>query len=117
VQREFSKINEKLLSRRDSMTDEVLDNTVSGYTFVGLAMTDDTRLLDPQYVAGLLELNHTVLCGRDPINRREHRKHIQPRHSDSIHRTSSTSMISCAGITNTPMNQLGSVRRGPMSVS
>lgn len=77
VQREFPQINANLRSRRDSMTDEVLDNMMSGYAFVDWAVADDTDLLDPQYVAGLLELNHIVLCGRDPNSRREHRKHIQ----------------------------------------
>ena len=77
VQQEFPKINEKVRSRRDSMTDEVLDNMMSGYDFVDWAIADDTDLLDPQYVAGLLELNHIVLCGRDADSRREHRKHIQ----------------------------------------
>jgi hypothetical protein len=77
VQREFPKINETLRSRRDSMTDEVLNNMMSGYAFVDSAIADNTDLLDPQYVAGLLELNHIVLCGRDPHSRREHRKHIQ----------------------------------------
>jgi hypothetical protein len=59
------------------MTDEVLDNMMSGYAFVDWAIADNTDLLDPQYVAGLLELNHIVLCGRDPTSRREHSKHIQ----------------------------------------
>jgi hypothetical protein len=77
VQQKFPKINETLRSRRDSMTDEVLDNMMSGYAFVDWVIADDTDLLDPQYVAGLLELNHIVLCGRDPHSRREHRKHIQ----------------------------------------
>ena len=77
VQQEFPKINEKVRSRRDSMTDEVLDNMMSGYAFVDCAIAHDTDLLDPQYVAGLLELNHIVLCGRDPNSRREHHKHIQ----------------------------------------
>jgi hypothetical protein len=77
VQQEFPKINELLRSRRDAMTDEVLDNMMSGYTFVDWAIADDSDLLDPQYVAGLLELNHIVLCGRDPNCRREYREHIQ----------------------------------------
>jgi hypothetical protein len=77
VQREFPQINTNLRSRRDSMTDEVLDNMMSGYAFVDWAVADDTNLLDPQYVAGLLELNHIVLCGCDTNSRREHRKHIQ----------------------------------------
>jgi hypothetical protein len=77
VQREFPQINEVLRSRRDSMTDEVVENMMAGYAFVDWAMTNDTDLLDPRYVAGLLELNHIVLCGRDPNSRREHRKHLQ----------------------------------------
>jgi hypothetical protein len=77
VQQEFPKINAQLRSRRDSMTDEVLDNMMSGYAFVDWAIADDTDLLDPQYVAGLLELNHIVLCGRDADSRQEHHKHIE----------------------------------------
>jgi hypothetical protein len=77
VQREFPKINAELRSRRDSMTDEVLQNMMTGYDFVDWAVGDGTDLLDPRYVAGLLELNHIVLCGRDPNERREHRKHVQ----------------------------------------
>jgi hypothetical protein len=77
VQREFPKVNEVLRSRRDSMTDAVVENMMAGYAFVDWAMADDTDLLDPRYVAGLLELNHIVLCGRDPNSRQEHRKHFQ----------------------------------------
>jgi hypothetical protein len=77
VQREFPQINAALRSRRDAMTDEVLQNMMTGYAFVDRAVADDTDLLDPRYVAGLLELNHIVLCGRDATIRREHRKHIQ----------------------------------------
>jgi hypothetical protein len=77
VQREFPHINAVLRSRRDAMTDEVLRNMMSGYAFVDWAVADDTDLLDPRYVAGLLELNHIVLCGRDATTRREHRTHIQ----------------------------------------
>lgn len=77
VQQEFPKINDILQSRRDSMTDEVLENMMAGYRFVDWAVSDDTDLLDSRYVAGLLELNHIVLCGRDPNERRVHRKHIQ----------------------------------------
>jgi hypothetical protein len=77
VQREFPQINAILRSRRDSLTDEVLDNMMAGYSFVDWAVADETDLLDPRYIAALLELNHIVLCGRDPNTRREHRKHIQ----------------------------------------
>jgi hypothetical protein len=54
VQREFLKINELLQSRRDSMTEEVFQNMMAGYAFVNWAVSDDTDLLDPRYVAGLL---------------------------------------------------------------
>jgi hypothetical protein len=77
VQREFPQINALLRSRRDSMTDEVIENMMTGYAFVDRAVADNTDLLDPRYTAALLELNHTVLCGLDANTRREHRKHIQ----------------------------------------
>jgi hypothetical protein len=77
VQQAFPQINAILRSRRDSMTDEVLDNMMSGYAFLDRAIADGSDLLDPRYVAGLLELNHIVLCGLHPKHRREHRKHIQ----------------------------------------
>jgi hypothetical protein len=77
VQREFPQINVLLRSRRDSMTDQVLDNLMTGYAFVDWAIADETDLLDSRYVAALLELNHIVLCGRDPNTRREHRKHLE----------------------------------------
>jgi hypothetical protein len=77
VQHAFPQINALLRSRRDSMTDEVLDNMMTGYAFIDWAIADHADLLDPRYVAALLELNHIVLCGRDPNSRREHRKHIQ----------------------------------------
>jgi hypothetical protein len=77
VQREFPRINEILQSRRDSMTKEVFQNMMAGYAFVDWAFRDRADLLDPESVAGLLELNHIVLCDRDPKARREHQKHIQ----------------------------------------
>src|SRR5499426_166497 len=44
VQREFPKINEILQSRRDSMTDAVLDNMLAGYTFIDRAVVDGVDL-------------------------------------------------------------------------
>ena len=46
VQREFPKINERLQSRRDPMTDDVLDNMLAGYTFVDQAVADG---IDPKF--------------------------------------------------------------------
>ncbi len=76
VQREFPKINEVLHSRRDSMTDEVVENMMNGYTLVNQALTDGMDLLTPRYVAQLIELNHRVLCGVDPRVRKEHETHL-----------------------------------------
>jgi len=77
VQREFPKINEILQSRRDSLTDEIVDNMMAGYMLVDKVLTDDTDLLTSKHGAYLLELNHIVLCGLDPKVRQEHRKHIE----------------------------------------
>src|SRR5689334_13312 len=77
VQRLFPQINEVLHSRRDSMTDEVVERMLAGYRFVDSAIVNNLDLLDPSGIHGLLELNHIVLCGLDPQTRREHRKHIE----------------------------------------
>ena len=77
VQREFPKINQILQSRRDSMTDEVVDNMLAGYTFVDRAIRHNEDLLSLQQVHSLLELNHLVLCGSDPAVRKENRKHLE----------------------------------------
>lgn len=77
VQQEFPKINEVLHTRRDSMTDAVVDNMMAGYTFVDQAIADDVDLFELKNLAGLLELNHLVLCGLDPTLRLEYHKHIE----------------------------------------
>ena len=76
VQREFPRINELLQSRRDSMTDEVVENMLAGYALVDKMLVDGTDILSPSRVAYLLELNHRVLCGLDARTRLEHHKHI-----------------------------------------
>jgi hypothetical protein len=77
VQREFPKINAVLHSRRDSMTDEVVENMLAGYASVDQAIAEDRDLLTSMHAAWLLELNHLVLCGRDPRVRSEHRTHME----------------------------------------
>lgn len=76
VQREFPKINEVLHTRRDSMTDVVVDNMMTGYTFVNRAIAKDVDLFELKNLANLLELNHLVLCGLDPTLRLEYHQHI-----------------------------------------
>lgn len=57
VQRAFPTINDLLHSRRDSMTDEVVENMLVGYTFIDKALGDGTDLLAPRHLTGLRELN------------------------------------------------------------
>ena len=77
VQREFPKINEILHSRRDSMTDAVLENMLAGYTFVDRAVADGVDLFTLRHATALLELNHIVLCGLDEQVRQEYQAHIE----------------------------------------
>jgi hypothetical protein len=77
VQRQFPKINELLQSRRDHMTDEVVENMLAGYTFVDAAIGNEIDLFGLPCLHGLLELNHLVLCGPDLKYRQEHHKHIE----------------------------------------
>jgi hypothetical protein len=84
VQREFPTINEVIQSRRDSTTDEVVHNMMTGYAFIDWAIAAGTDLLDSRYVAGILELNHIVLCGREPALRRQHHKHIQATAAEAL---------------------------------
>jgi hypothetical protein len=77
VQRAFPEINDLLQSRRDAMTDEVVENMMAGYTFIDKAISDGTDLLAPPHITCLLELNHIVLCGLDPNVRTEYQTHIE----------------------------------------
>jgi hypothetical protein len=76
VQRAFPQINAILQSRRDSMTDEVLENLLAAYRFVDAALASDVDLFSPHHIAALLELNHIILCGLHPQVRKEHHQHI-----------------------------------------
>jgi len=79
VQHEFPKINELLHSRRDSMTDEVLENMLAGYTFIDKAVADGVDLFTLRHATALLELNHIVLCGINQEVRQEYHTHIEVR--------------------------------------
>jgi hypothetical protein len=77
VQREFPKINERLHSRRDSMTDAVLENMLAGYAFVDRAVADGVDLFTLRHATALLEFNHIVLCGLNQQVRQEYQAHIE----------------------------------------
>lgn len=76
LQHAFPRINELLASRRDAMTDAVVEHMMAGYTFVDQVIADDADLFVPRHLTCLLELNHIVLCGLEPQVRQEHYKHI-----------------------------------------
>jgi prophage maintenance system killer protein len=77
VQREFPKINESLQSRRDSMTDAVLENMLAGYIFVDRAVADGVDLFTLRHATAFLEINHIVLCGLNEQVRQEYQTHIE----------------------------------------
>jgi len=77
VQREFPRINDVLQSRRDSMTDAVIEHMMAGYALVDKVIAEDTDLFMSRHAVGLLELNHVVLCGPDPKSREHYRKHVE----------------------------------------
>src|SRR5215475_4251696 len=77
VQREFPKINEKLYSRRDPMTDDVLNNMLAGYAFVDQAVAEGVDLFTLRHATAFLELNHIVLCGLNEHVRQEYQTHIE----------------------------------------
>jgi hypothetical protein len=76
VQREFPRINDVLQSRRDSMTDVVIEHMMAGYALVDKLIAEDTDLFTSRHSVSLLELNHMVLCGPDPKSRDDYCKHI-----------------------------------------
>lgn len=77
VQREFPRINAALRSKRDTMSDTVIENMLLGYRRVDQALAEGRALFSSEDVGELLELNHIVLCGCNPRVRREYRQHIE----------------------------------------
>lgn len=77
VQRNFPQINAVLKSRRDAMTDEVVEQMMAGYAFVDHILNKAVDLFDMRYVYHLLELNHIVLCGVNAAVRKEYHTHIE----------------------------------------
>jgi type VI protein secretion system component VasA len=60
TQANFSQINDVLRSRRDSMTDEVVERMLAGYTFVNDALKNRVDLLHRQHRNRLLELKSAL---------------------------------------------------------
>ncbi|WP_339532771.1 hypothetical protein [Pseudomonas mucidolens] len=76
VQSRFAELSRHFTEPRDPLTDEVLQNVLEGYALIDDYVARDVDLFDLQQVNLMLEINATVLCGRDPARRLEFAQHL-----------------------------------------
>jgi hypothetical protein len=76
VQRRFAELSRDFTEPRDPLTDEVLQNVLDGYALIDDYVARDIDLFDLQQLNLMLEINATVLCGRDPARRLEFAQHL-----------------------------------------
>jgi len=76
VQRDFDTLNERLLMRREPLTDQIIDNLLEGYAYVDQLLEDGVEVFCERGLDQILELNHIVLCGRDERVRMEYGSHL-----------------------------------------
>ncbi|MBD8614173.1 hypothetical protein IFT69_10620 [Pseudomonas putida] len=76
VQSRFAQLSEHFTEQRDPLTDEVVENVLAGYALVDEYVAEGVDLFDLQQVNLMLEINATVLCGRDPARRVEFAQHL-----------------------------------------
>jgi hypothetical protein len=76
VQENFPSINVFLKSRRDHMDDRVVDNVMAGYAMIDDMLARNVDLFSLGHLRLFLELNATVLCGRDAQARLEAATHL-----------------------------------------
>lgn len=76
VQLRFAELSEHFTEQRDPLSDEVLLNVLEGYALVDDYVARGVDLFDLQQVNLMLEINATVLCGRDPVRRLEFAEHL-----------------------------------------
>ncbi len=77
VQKNWNKINESLMMRRETLDDTILANMMEGYSYVNMLLRKDIDPLDRSELNHYLELNHIVLCGTEKKKRKDFRKHIE----------------------------------------
>jgi prophage maintenance system killer protein len=77
VQQEFPGINDQLSVRREDLTDDMIQNLLSAYQYLDKLVIRGVNIFEKDHLFHLLELNHTVLCGRDPVVRMEYGPHIE----------------------------------------
>lgn len=76
VQSRFTELSRHFTEPRDPLTDEVLHNVLEGYALIDDYVARGVDLFDLQQVNLMLEINATVLCGRDPARRLEFAQHL-----------------------------------------
>ena len=76
VQEAFDALNEKLLMRREPLTDQIIGNLLEGYAYVDQLLEDGVEIFSPSGLDHILELNHIVLCGSDDSVRLEYGPHL-----------------------------------------
>jgi prophage maintenance system killer protein len=76
VQREFPRINRELNFSLEQMDDEVVENLISGYTFINQLLEANIELFALGSSSFLFELNTRVMCGTSEHKRREYHKYI-----------------------------------------
>ncbi|WP_455924484.1 hypothetical protein [Pseudomonas putida] len=76
VQARFGELSRHFTEPRDPFTDEVLLNVVEGYALIDDYVARGIDLFALQHLDLMLELNATVLCGRDPARRLEYAQHL-----------------------------------------
>lgn len=76
VQSRFTALSRDFTEPRDPLTDEVLQNVLDGYALVDDYVARGVDLFDLQQLNLMLEINATVLCGKDPVRRLEYAQHL-----------------------------------------
>lgn len=76
VQRGFTDLNERLLMRREPLTDQIIANLLEGYAYVDQLLREGVEVFSERGLDHILELNHIVLCGRDERVRLEYGSHL-----------------------------------------
>jgi hypothetical protein len=77
VQKNFEKINSRLLMRREEFTDEIIENLLAGYSYVDELLEAKVDLFSRSGVHYFLELNHIVLCGPESCTLMEYGHYVQ----------------------------------------
>ena len=76
VQSRFAELSRRFTEPRDPLTEEVLENVLEGYALIDDYVARGIDLFELQNLNLMLELNATVLCGRNEARRQEFAQHL-----------------------------------------